>query len=32
MLQESLPNETQIMRGLRNMEEDDGQATKDMER
>ncbi len=32
MLQESLPNETQIMRGLRNLEENYGQATKNVER
>ena len=32
MLQRSLPNETQVMQGLRNLEEDHGQATKDVER
>lgn len=32
MLQELLPNETRMMRGLRNLGEDHGQATKDAER
>ncbi len=30
MLQRFLPNETQTMRGLKNLEEDNGQTTKDV--
>ncbi len=32
MLQRLLPNDTQTMRGLRDLEEDHGQATKNVER